>query len=152
MIPRAGLGLFVTQDFLRGDFLDLEYLGTEITKTDFDAYCANVNQDEHMDFVDRYLIQMTKNGPYYDGTNGGSILRFINISPCASQVNCKFVRKGRVGHYRWMVEITKNVYDGNELLLVYNSSAEPQYHPSTNETEKAIEQRIAILNSLECKE
>jgi hypothetical protein len=152
MIPGAGFGLFVTRDFFPGVgspmYLDCCYDGTSIDLNTYNECMLNADVEERKEFESRYLFAVTNDGPFIDGTRGGSILRYINNTTSSRLVNCKFVRTGVPGNYRLKVQITANVSKGCELLLVYNNlETGCEYMKNTNETEAAIEQRIAILKS-----
>lgn len=153
MIPGAGFGLFATRDFFPTSgspmYLECTYDGAEIDMETYEQIMLNENSDDRLEFQSRYLFAMTNHGPFVDGTKGGSILRFINNSPSRALVNCKFVRIGSPGNYKLVVQIISNISTGCELLLVYNNSQNGcLYMNQTRETDQAINQRIAILQSL----
>jgi hypothetical protein len=137
-IPGAGLGLFATRDFSRGEFLELEYTGSILNQEKYlalkDSAMFDLRAARKLDYVMEY------NGSYIDASDEtGGPLRYINQAPSyESKISKWQVKNGNV-----TFKTLEAIKSGCEFYLDYSLET-VQFSLPSYMTIDALEQQERI--------
>jgi hypothetical protein len=156
-IPGAGVGLFATKDFSKGQSLGFEYSGPELNTEEYEYLAKKSTNDSRSANRLNYLMKLGKDRYVDASRETGGPLRFINESPAENLTNSQFhvitVRKIIDGKERdcrvATVKTTKAVKIGCEFFLVYDKSGfQIPYNPHNSTTESGLKQRRDVISAI----
>jgi hypothetical protein len=136
----AGLGLFATRDFKRGEVLGLQYTGNFLTHEEYVALKNSAKSDLRAVRKLDYVMEIPNDGSYIDASDEkGGALRYINQAPSHKLKNSKWqMEDGEV-----TVKTLEAIKTGCEFYLDYSQDtlkfSAPEYM-----TIDALEQHDSI--------
>jgi hypothetical protein len=126
-IPGAGLGLFATRNFRKGECLKVQYTGKKLTEYEYQLLLDSCHANKRAKRKLEYVLEIPNRGFYIDGSDEtGGPLRYINQAPSFELKNSKWqVVDGSV-----TVKTSQVVKVGCEFFLNY-SQERSEYVPYT---------------------
>ena len=139
-IPGAGLGLFATRDFSRGEILELEYTGNFLNQEEYLALKNSAMSDLRAARKLDYVMEIPNASSYIDASDEkGGVVRYINQAPSHELKNSKWQMKD--GQVR--VKTLEAVKTGCEFYLDYSQDT-LQFSAPEFMTIDALEQHESI--------